>query len=90
METRLEAMLGRAQELATQVMMGDKPDAGLAEEVSGEFAELLALMDGDMGAFGQPELIDPELIELADALNTINHGKQARLNMIEQLRKELK
>lgn len=90
METRLEAMLGRAQELATQVLMGDEPDVGLAEEVSGELAELLALMDGDMGAFGEPELIDPELLALADALNTINHGGQTRLDMIEQLRKELK
>ena len=90
MKTRLEAMLGRAQDLATQVLLGDKPDITLAEEVSGEFAELLALLDNDMGAFGEPELIDPELLALANALNTINHGRQARLNMIEQLQKELK
>ena len=73
METRLEAMLGRAQDLATQVLMGDTPDIALAEEVSGELSELLALMDNDMGAFGEPELIDPELLALAAALNTINH-----------------
>jgi hypothetical protein len=65
---RLEAMIGRAQELAAQVLNGDAPDISLAEEVSGECAELLALMDGDMGAFGQPELIDPELLALAGAL----------------------
>jgi hypothetical protein len=65
---RLEAMLGRAQELAAQVLNGDAPDISLAEEVSGECAELLALMDGDMAAFGEPELIDPELLALAGAL----------------------
>jgi hypothetical protein len=65
---RLEAILSRAYTLAAQVMPGDEPDPSLAEEVSGECAELLALMDGDMGAFGQPELIDPELLALARAL----------------------
>ena len=65
---RLAEMLSRAQELAAQVLVGDEPDVSLAEEVSGEFAELLALMDGDMGAFGEPELIDPELLALASAL----------------------
>lgn len=65
---RLEDMLGRAYTLAVQVINGDAPDSALAEEVSGECSELLALMDGDMGAFGQPELIDPELLALASAL----------------------
>jgi hypothetical protein len=63
-------MLGRAQELAAQVLTGDTPDISLAEEVSGECAELLALMGGDMGAFGEPELIDDELLLLALTLNT--------------------
>ena len=62
-------MLERAQELAAQVLLGDEPDVSLAEEVSGEFAELLALLDNDMGAFGEPELIDPELLTLAAAIN---------------------
>ena len=65
---RLAEILSRAQELAAQVLVGDEPDVSLAEEVSGECAELLALMDGDMGAFGEPELIDPELLALASAL----------------------
>ena len=64
----LEAMIGRAQELAVQVLNGDEASISLAEEVSGELAELLALMGGDMGAFGEPELIDPELLALAGAL----------------------
>lgn len=65
---RLEAMIGRAQELAVQVLNGDAPYISLSEEVSSECAELLALMDGDMGAFDEPELIDPELLALAGAL----------------------
>jgi len=66
--SRLEDMLGRAYELAVQVVNGDKASISLAEEVSGECAELLALMDGDMGAFGEEELIDKELQSLAIAL----------------------
>ena len=66
---RLEAMLGRAYELAVRVLCGDEPDTVLAEEISGECAELLALMDGDMGAFPEPELIDPELLSIAAFLN---------------------
>jgi len=65
---RLEAILSRAYTLAAQVMPGDEPDPSLAEEVSGECAELLALMDGDMAAFDGPEFIDPELLALARAL----------------------
>lgn len=65
---RLEAMIGRAYELAVQVLNGDEASISLAEEISGERAELLALMDGDMGAFDEPELIDPELLALASAL----------------------
>jgi hypothetical protein len=65
---RLEAMLGRAYMLGSQVINGEVPEGALAEEVSGECSELLALMDGNMSAFGQPELIDPELLALASAL----------------------
>ena len=65
---RLEAMIGCAYTLAAKVLNGEVPDSTLAEEVSGELAELLALMDGDMGAFGEPELIDTELLALASAL----------------------
>lgn len=65
---RLEEMLGRAYTLAAQVLDGEVPESALAEEVSGECAELLALMDGDMSAFGDPDLIDPELLALAGAL----------------------
>jgi hypothetical protein len=71
---RLEAMIGRAYTLAAQVL-NDDADATLAEEISGECAELLALMDGDMGAFGEPELIDPELLALAAALQPTESTK---------------
>ena len=71
---RLEAMIGRAYTLAVQVLNGDEASVSLAEEVSGELAELLALMDGDMGAFDEPELIDPELLALASALQPKQKG----------------
>ena len=63
--TRLNDILGRAYTLAAQVLNGDKADIVLAEELSGECAELLALLQGDMGAFDDPNLIDPELLALA-------------------------
>jgi ABC-type histidine transport system ATPase subunit len=62
---RLEAMIGRAYTLAAQVLNGDEPDSTLAEEISGECAELLALMDGGMDV---QDLADPELLALARAL----------------------
>ena len=65
---RLEEMLGRAYTLAAQVLDGEVPESALAEEVSGECADLLALMNGDMAAFGDPDLIDPELLALAAAV----------------------
>jgi hypothetical protein len=65
---RLEEIIGRAYTLAAQVLNGEVPEGTLAEEISGECSELLALMNCDMGAFGQPELIDPELLALASAL----------------------
>jgi len=67
--SRLEDMLGRAYELAAQVVNGEKADTSLAEEVCGECAELLALMGNDMGAFNDEEVIDKELQSLAFALN---------------------
>ena len=72
---RLEAMLGRAYELAVQVLNGDEPDSALAEEVSGECSELRSLMYGDMGAFDEPELIDPELLALASAVQPQGESK---------------
>jgi hypothetical protein len=71
---RLEDMLGRAYMLAAQVINGEVPESALAEEVSGECSELLALMQGNMSAFGQPELIDPELLALAAALQPRERG----------------
>ena len=62
---RFEAMIGRAYTLAAQVLNGDEPDSTLAEEISGECAELLALMDGDMDV---QDLADPELLALARAV----------------------
>jgi hypothetical protein len=65
---RLEEIIGRAYTLAAQVLNGEVPEGALAEEISGECAELLALMDGDTGAFDEPDLADPELLALASAL----------------------
>jgi len=68
---RLEDMLGRAYTLAAQVLNGDEPELDLAEEVSGECAELLAMLQGNWSAFDEPDLIDPELLTLAENLRRI-------------------
>lgn len=66
---RLVEMIERAYALAVQVQDG-KIDIGLAEEVSGECAELLAHLNRDEGAFGDEESKDPELVELSKKLLT--------------------
>jgi hypothetical protein len=68
---RLEDILGRAYTLAAQVLNGDKPDMVTAEELSGECAELLALLQGDWSAFDDPTLIDPELQSIAEKIERL-------------------
>jgi len=69
---RLISMIENAYALAMQVQ-DDNRDEGvlqeLAEEVSGESAEFLALWEEDWGAFGDPEEADHELRALAEYLN---------------------
>jgi hypothetical protein len=71
---RLEAMIGRAYALAAQVIddnavRDERALQSLAEQVSGECAELLALLDQDWGAFESSAVIDPELLALAQWLS---------------------
>jgi hypothetical protein len=66
---RIEAMLARAYELATQVLTDEPVNHALAEEVAGESAELLALLSQDWGSFESSEVIDPELLEMAQVLS---------------------
>jgi hypothetical protein len=63
---RLLDMIARAYELALQAQDGET-DIGLAEEVAGEFAEFLALWDGDEGAFDEGTK-DAELVKLIERL----------------------
>lgn len=72
---RLEAIIGRAYTLAAQVLNGDTPDLNLAEEISGECAELLAHLDGDGGAFDSESVIDFDLVQLAQALKQLETTK---------------
>jgi hypothetical protein len=65
---RLEKLLGRAYTLSAQVLNSDEIDIALAEEVSGECAELYAMLSGDLSSFDEPELIDPELLDLTRKL----------------------
>jgi hypothetical protein len=68
---RLELMISRAYALALQVQDDNRDERALqclAEEVSGECAEFLALLANDAGAFGDPA--DHELIALVNQLTT--------------------
>ena len=64
---RLEKIISNAYVLAMQVQDGDA-DQSLAEEVAGECAEFLALLSSDLGAFGDPDCMDAELVALVDEL----------------------
>lgn len=68
MNQRLQAIIERAYTLSAQVLNGDKPDLALAEELSGETAELLTLLVGDSSAFESDEVMDTELVQLAQVV----------------------
>ena len=73
---RLLAMLSRAYVLALEVQdPTDNRDEqilqSLAEEVSGECAEFLALFNEDMGSFGDEECMDKELVALVEKLKGV-------------------
>jgi hypothetical protein len=68
---RLEAMIVNAYTLALQVQDDNRDEnvlQALAEEVSGECAEFLALLNNDMGSFGDDACIDPSLVALVEQL----------------------
>jgi hypothetical protein len=67
---RLEAMISRTYALALQAL-DNEIDPALAEEVSGESAEFLALLNGNYGAFGDDACIDPELVALVKKIQTL-------------------
>jgi hypothetical protein len=64
---RLELMISSAYTLALQAQ-DNKVDQDLAEQVSGECAEFLALLNNDMGSFGDDACIDPSLVALVKQL----------------------
>lgn len=68
---RLVEMLERAYTLALQVQDDNRDEQvlqSLAEEVSGECAEFLALYNGDLGSFGDIESMDQQLVRLVEGL----------------------
>ena len=85
---RLEAIIGRAYELAAQVLNGDKADIALAEEVSGECAELLAHVDGDRAAFESDEVMDGDLVRVAMAMRLIDKATSLIYNIEGDLYQE--
>jgi hypothetical protein len=70
---RLVDIISRAYSLALQVQEG-KADPVLAEEISGECAELLAHLNNDEGAFGDEECKDQELVDIARLLLELRYN----------------
>jgi len=71
---RLEKIIANAYQLALQVQDDNRDERvmqALAEEVAGESAEFLALLNNDLGSFGDDDCMDPELIELAAQLKEV-------------------
>ena len=71
---RLEKIIANAYQLALQVQDDNRDERvmqALAEEVAGESAEFLALLNNDLGSFGDGDCMDPELIELAAQLKEV-------------------
>jgi hypothetical protein len=68
---RLELMISSAYALAVQVQDDNRDEnvlQSLAEQVSGECAEFLALLNNDMSSFGDDACIDPSLVALVKQL----------------------
>lgn len=68
---RLVEIIERAYSLALQVQDDNRDEQViqvLAEELSGECAELLAHINQDEGSFGDEECKDQELVSLAEML----------------------
>lgn len=68
---RLLAMLSRAYALAMQVQDDNRDEQvlqSLAEEVSGECAEFLALYNDNLGSFGDDDCMDQQLSSLVQSL----------------------
>ena len=64
---RLMEIIDRAYGLAVQAQQG-QIDQELAEELSGECAELLAHVYQDFSAFSDKSTQDPELVEIAKVI----------------------
>lgn len=60
---RIEKIIEKSYRLSSQVINGDKLDIALAEEISGESSEFLAMMKGDWSAFESEEVMDMELLD---------------------------
>ena len=71
---RLFEILAKAYDLALQVQ-DDRRDEqvmqALAEELSGETGELLALIERDWGSFDDDDVIDPDLVALVIKLEEV-------------------
>lgn len=68
---RLVEMIERAYALAMQVQDDNRDEQWLqfmAEEVSGECAEFLALHNNDLGSFGDDDCMDQQLSALVQSL----------------------
>ena len=67
---RLVTLISNAYALALQAQ-DNEVDQDLAEQVSGECAEFLALLNNDMGSFGDDACIDPSLVALVEQLRGV-------------------
>ena len=70
---RLIELIGRAYDLSMQAQ-DNKIDIALAEEVSGECAEFLAIWDEDWGVYDSMDSVDQELWRM---ITKIKQGEKA-------------
>jgi hypothetical protein len=77
---KLIEMLERAYELGMQAQ-NNEVDQGLAEEVTSESAELLAMLNNDWSAFESEEVMDAELLKLTKVINLLDEATTIIYNM---------
>ena len=77
---KLIEILERAYELGVQAQ-NNEVDQGLAEEVTSESAELLAMLNNDWSAFESEEVMDAELLKLTKVIHLLDEATTIIYNM---------
>jgi hypothetical protein len=85
---RLIEMLERAYELGMQAQ-NNEVDIALAEEVTSESAEMLAMLNDDWSAFESEEVMDAELLKLTKVIHSNDYDGEEMISTVKWINAEI-